>query len=172
MRIPKFVFVVAMVFVVGCNPVTIEYPLIYTDEDPNHEFAFKLKEVLEDSYNVNIRLVKAASVKAVVDSLEKGKIDMGLIENLNNLGSGIQSLVPVYPKVFHLFYKEGLSPSKFQDLFYEKEIYIGLEGSASYNFIMSLFDYYRLDVSRIRVTSEMAQADVLAIFSVIMSEAD
>ncbi len=170
MRISQFLSVVAIAFLFGCNPVTIEYPLIYTDEDPNHEFALRLKEVLEDSYNVNIRLVQAASINEVVDSLQFGKIDMGLVENLNNLGSGIQSLVPVYPKVFHLFYAEGLDPSSIEELFYDHTTYIGLEGSASYNFVTALFDFYGLDVSRIHVTTEMVQADVLAIFSVIMSE--
>lgn len=170
MRIAKLISLLSIIAISACNPVTVEYPLIYTDEKPNHEFAIKLKEVLEESYNVDIRLVKASSVKAVTDSLQGGVIDMGLVENLSDKGAGINSVVPIYPKVFHLFYRENLNPVDIKDLFYDRSLYIGIEGSASYNFIMNLFDFYDLDESRIQVSSEMSNSDVMAIFSVIMNE--
>ena len=159
-----------MVLLSSCNLQTIDYSLIYTTEEPNGEFAERLKLVLEDSYNVNIHLQEATSAQEVIDNLETENSDMGLVENLVNVGEGISTVVPVFTKVLHLFYKDGIEVSSVEDLLLDRIVYIGPEGSASYGFMMDLFQFYRLDMTRLNVSSGMAESDVLAIFSVIMDE--
>ena len=160
--------ILVLVIAIGCNPITIEYPLIYTDEEPNHEFALLLEEVLEDSYNVDIQLKQVNHIGEVIEALETREFDMGLLENISNEGDDIHTVVPIFPKILHVFYRETMTVESIEDLFYDTKVYVGREGSASYEFIMSLFAFYELDVSRIYVTPEMMEADVMAIFTVLM----
>ena len=160
-----------LIVLFGCdNIVTTDFSLIYTDEEPNEEFAQKLKEVLEDSYNVRIVLNKSENLNDVISSLENDEIDMGLVENLSNVGNGIHTVVPVFPKILHLFHKKELEANSIEELFYDRIVYVGRQGSASYGFVRDLFDYYHLDISRITITPTMLDADVLAIFSILMDE--
>lgn len=167
-KITKLLFV--GLFVMGCNPVTLEYSLIYTHEAPNEEFAEKLKEVLEGTYNVNIRLVEGNSVSEVIDSLGGQSIDMGLMENFTDEGEHINTVVPVYPKVLHLFHRDTLEPHNFEDLFRGRKVYIGREGTSSFNFMHDLFSFYEMDTSTMKLTSNMSDADVMALFSIVMSK--
>lgn len=156
----------------SCNLFEEKYSLIYTDDPPNAEFAEKLEEVLEASYNVDIQLNKAENVGEIISSLESESVDMGLVENLVNVGEGIHTVVPIYPKALHLFHRKGLTPASIPELFHDRRVYIGRTGSAAYGFMMELFDYYHLDDSRIDISSNMLDAEVLALFSVIMDDQD
>ena len=154
----------------ACNIRTIEFPLIYTSEEPNEEFVKLLKGILEDSYNVHIRLVEAVTAQAVIDDLESASADMGLVENLVDVGDRVNTVVPIFTKVLHLFYKEDFEVTSIEDLFLDRTVYIGRMGSATYGFMMDLFDFYQLDKCRIDVSASMTKSDILAVFSVIMQE--
>jgi TRAP-type uncharacterized transport system substrate-binding protein len=161
---------VILILFSSCNLNTEEYSLIYTDEVPNEAFAKKLEQVLEESYyNVDFRLNQTSSAKSIIDSLEAESIDMALVENFVNYGEGIRTVVPVFPKILHIFYHKEIEANSIENLFYGHDIYIGKSGSASYDFMMRFFDFYQLDVSRIKITNTMLSADVMAIFSIIMS---
>lgn len=168
MRISLFLFTV-LVLVNSCNIVTEEYSLIYVAEEPNKEFAERLKIVLEESYKVHIRLIEALSAQAVIDSMETGSLDMGIVENLVNVGEGINTVVPIFTNVLHLFHKEHLDITSIEDMFLDRSVYIGVEGTALYEFMMSFFEYYGLDMSRLHVQSTSTESDVIAVFSVIMT---
>ena len=165
-----YLLIASMVLLASCNIRTKSYPLIYTTEAPNEQFAKRLKEVLEDSYNVDIRLVRAANAQSIIDSLENGSLDMGLVENLVDTGEGVNSVVPVFTKVLHLFYKKELRAHSMEELLHDRTVYIGRQGSAAYSFMMDLFGYYNLDMSRVTVSDNMFKSDVLAIFSIIMQK--
>jgi TRAP-type uncharacterized transport system substrate-binding protein len=152
--------------------VTEEFPLIYTLDSPNDEFARKLKSVLEDSYNVNIRLVKAQNSQSIIDSLESEQLDMGLIENLANKGEGINTVVPIFTKALHLFYRTDLKANSIEQLLYDRTVYIGRKGTVTFEFMKDLFGYYELDQSRITISNNQFESDVLAVFSVVMQEDD
>jgi len=162
--------IISIVFLASCNIRTTSYPLIYTTEEPNELFAKRLKEVLEDSYNVDIRLVRATNAQSIIDSLENENLDMGLVENLVDTGEGVNSVVPVFTKILHLFYKKELRANSMEELLHDRTVYIGRQGSAAYSFMMDLFGYYNLDMTRVTVSNNMFESDVLALFSIIMQK--
>lgn len=159
-----------IILLVSCNLITEKFSLVYTTENPNEAFAEQLKVVLEESYNVNIQLVQVSNTQTVLDSLGAGTHDMGFVENLINVGEGINTVVPIFVKVLHLFYKENFDVNSIEELFLDRSIYIGTERTASYRFMTSLFEFYRLDTSRLHVTRDIIGSDVIALFSVIMDE--
>lgn len=167
MSVRRIKIISLIAFATSCNLVTEEYSLVYVDESPNSEFALKLEQVLEESYNVDIELSMAKNAGEVVDKLESGSVDMGLVENLMNVGDGIHTVVPTFPKVLHLFYR-GEDPESIADLFQNKPVYIGEMGSVSYAFMMDLMDYVNVHRDSLIVTQVKSEADVMAIFSVLM----
>ncbi|SNS48111.1 TRAP-type uncharacterized transport system, substrate-binding protein [Ekhidna lutea] len=150
-----------MLSVVSCNVTTHDFSYIYNNEGPNREIAEKMKNLLESEFNVEIELIEGVGTDANLDSLEQDKVDIALVENYVNYREGVNSAFSVYSEVLHIFYKEEVDGSSFENLVYDKPIYIGREESPTYNLLMDLFDFYGLDLNRIQVTFDMAAADVV-----------
>ncbi|MEM7298779.1 MAG: TAXI family TRAP transporter solute-binding subunit, partial [Bacteroidota bacterium] len=96
-----------------------------------------------------------------LDSLMSGSVDIGLVENYVNFREGVNSAFLVYHEVLHIFYREDIEVNSFADLFYNNTAYIGKQESPTFNLMNDLFDYYSLDLNRISVTMNMAEADVV-----------
>lgn len=147
---------------ISCNPTTTHFSFIYNNEGPNREIAQKMEKLLESEfYNVDIHLIEGIGTDANLDSLELKRIDIALVENYVNHRDGVNSAFSVYSEVLHIFYQEGLDASSFETLMYDKLIYIGREESPTYNLMMDLFDFYGLDLSRIKVTFNMTESLVV-----------
>lgn len=151
----------AIIFLASCNPTTLTFSFIYNDEGPNKQIATKMKDLLESEFNVEIMLIEGLNTNANLDSLILNKIDIALVENYVPYQEGLNSAFSVYSEVLHVLYKEGLDGSSFASLMYSGPIYIGREGSPTYNVMMDIWDYYGLDGSQIDVTFNMPDAGVV-----------
>lgn len=151
----------AIIFLASCNPTTLTFSFIYNDEGPNKEIATKMKELLESEFNVEIMLVEGLNTNANLDSLIQNKIDIGLVENYVNYQEGLNSAFSVYSEVLHILYKDGMDGSTFASLMYGGPVYIGREGSPTYNLMMDLWTYYGLDFSSIDITFDIVDAAVV-----------
>lgn len=146
----------------GCNPTLTTFKFIYNDEGPNQEIAQRMEQLLESTYyNTDIVLVKGLGTEQNLDSLMRGNADIGLVENYIKYRDGVNSAFSIYSEVLHIFYREDMEVESFADLMSDRIVYIGLPESPTYNMMMDLFDFYALDLSRIVVTSQMAQAEVI-----------
>ncbi len=165
-----FTLFTVVIVVTSCNPMTTEFSFIYNDDDPNEQIASKMKELLENEFNVEIKLVKGLNTKSNIDSLASNNIDMGLIENYVPYREGVNSVFSIYPKVLHIFYKKEHAPESFGDLVYDQPIYIGRQNSPSYDLMMDLFDFFSLDRSRIEVNLNMLQSDVIVLLNNLLTD--
>ncbi|MEQ9007628.1 MAG: hypothetical protein RLP12_07070, partial [Ekhidna sp.] len=162
----KILIAVTAIIMSACNPTLTPFTFIYNDEGPNEEIARKMEELLErEFYNVDIQLIKGASTNAILDSISSGNVDIGLVENYVNYKPGINSAFSVYSEVLHIFYQEGVDGSSFETLAYSAPVYIGREESPTYNMMMDLFDFYGLDLSKIDVTFNMAEAGTISVLT-------
>ena len=162
----KIFIALIAVSLASCNPTLTSFTFIYNDEGPNEEIALRMEQLLESEfYNVDIQLIKGASTNAIMDSISAGRVDIGLVENYVNYKPGINSAFSVYSEVLHIFYKDGLDGSSFENLVYSGPIYIGREESPTYNMMMDLIDFYGLDPSRIRVTFNMNEAGTVTVLT-------
>ena len=151
----------AIIFLASCNPTTLTFSFIYNDEGPNKQIAIKMKDLLESEFNVEIILIEGINTNANLDSLILNKVDIALVENYVPYQEGLNSTFSVYSEVLHVLYKEGIDGSSFASVMYSGPIYIGREGSPTYNVMMDIWDYYGLDGSQIDVTSNMVEAGVV-----------
>jgi TRAP-type uncharacterized transport system substrate-binding protein len=138
----------------GCNPTRTEFTLIYSTDEPIGEISKLLEQILEESfYNVDIILSIGEGSEANLDSVSSGKIDFTITENHVDYVEGVNTVVVFYPQILHIFYSKNYEPQTFQELVNDKTLYIGKEGSGSYRFMMSLFEFFNIDQSRVVLTS-------------------
>ena len=157
-----FTFLIVLILVTSCNITVTTFTFIYNDEGPNREIAERMEQLLESSfYNVDIVLIEGEGTEENLDSLMSGSVDIALVENYVNFTEGVNSAFSVYSEVLHIFYKEEVEVSSFQDLVYGRTMYIGKQKSPTYNLMMDLFDFYGVDLRRVSVTFQMAEADVV-----------
>ncbi len=121
-------------------------------------------------YNTDIVLIEGTGTDQNLDSLILGKVDFALVENYVNYKEGVSSIFSVYSEVLHLFYRSDQRITSFEELVYDKPIYIGREESPIYNLMMDLLDFYGLDPTRINVTFQMAQAEIVTELTNLLSE--
>ncbi|WP_462254009.1 TAXI family TRAP transporter solute-binding subunit [Ekhidna sp.] len=151
----------AILLLASCNPTTLRFSFIYNNEGPNKEIATKMKDLLESEFNVEIMLIEGMNTNANLDSLINDQVDIALVENYVNYQDGLNSAFSVYSEVLHVLYKDHVDASSFESLMYSGPLYIGREGSPTYNLMMDLWDYYGLDYSVPVVTFDMQEADVV-----------
>ena len=155
----------------GCNPTLTTFSFIYNNEGPNREIAEKMEVLLEETYyNADIVLIEGDGTEQNLDSLILETVDFALVENYVNYKEGVNSLFSVYSEVLHLFYRDSETITSFEELIYDKPIYIGREESPTYNLMMDLFAFYGLDPSRINVTFQMGQADMVTELTNLLSQ--
>lgn len=164
-------FTLVVLLLNSCNLTLHQFTFIYNDEGPNEQIALKMEELLERKfYNVDIRLIKGVGSSANLDSLIAEKADMALVENYVPYQQGLNSAFSVYSEVLHIFYRENQEVRSFEDLLYNKPIYIGIKESPTYHLMMDLFEFYGIDTSLLSVTFDMSTADVIVELSNLLSK--
>ncbi len=159
-RIVRLLILVVLSF--SCNPTLTEFSFIYNNEGPNHEIAKRMEKLLEETYyNTDVVLIEGDGTNQNLDSLMLGDVDFALVENYINYTEGVNSVFSVYSEILHIFYRGERTLDSFDDLIYDKPIYIGREQSPTYNLMMDLFEFFVIDLSRVNVTFEMAKAEVV-----------
>lgn len=146
----------------SCNPILTRFTFIYNNEGPNKEIAERMEELLESTfYNTDIMLIEGLGTEENLDSIMVGAVDIALVENYVKYREGINSAFSVYSEILHIFYRGEEEITSFEDLVYDKNLYIGNEGSPTHNLMLDLFKFYGVDYSRISVTPAMGQGDVI-----------
>lgn len=157
-----------------CNPTTLPYTIIYSEEEPIGEICRTLETVLEKNFNVDIILINntGAGSEANIDSLvSNDEIDFTITENHVPFREGVKSVLVLYPQILHIFYKDNYDPKNFQELVVGKTLYIGKANSGSYRFMMSLFEFFHVDTSNVTITDDpSSDHDIFVTFRDILSD--
>ena len=167
----KIKFILLAVLIASCNPTLTKFSFIYNNEGPNQEIAKRMERLLEETYyNTDVVLIEGEGTNQNLDSLMTGAVDFALVENYINYTEGVNSVFSVYSEILHIFYLAPERIDSFDELIYDKPIYIGREESPTYNLTMDLFNFFDLDTNRINVTYQMVQADVVVELTNLLSD--
>ncbi|MEQ9402242.1 MAG: TAXI family TRAP transporter solute-binding subunit [Cyclobacteriaceae bacterium] len=170
MKRKLFQIIIILLVLSSCNPTTITFSFIYNPDGPNQDVAENLKRILEEEFNVEIEIIQGVHTDANIDSLRLATVDFALIENYIPYQEGVNSAFSIYSEVLHVFYKDQYNPGSFEELIYDKPVFVGRRGSPSYHLMMDLFDFYNLDQSRIDIRFNIVQCDVIVVLSTLLSE--
>ncbi len=165
-----FFFLGLLLVLASCNPTTVTYSFIYNPDGPNPEVAENMKRVLEGEFNVDIKLIEGVHTNANIDSLLRDRVDFALVENYIPYQKGVNSAFSFYSEVLHIFYDKNLNPQSFEELIYDKTVFVGRRGSPSYHMMMDLFNFYGLDQNRINIGFNIVQSEVIVLLSTLLTE--
>lgn len=155
----------------GCQQ-TPTLKVIYTVDEPIGEIVRALELQLEKSLGYSIELVIGEGSHSNIDSLEMGSADITIVENsiAHQSDRGINAIVPFYPQVLHIFYRSDTKANSLEELLYGRKVFIGHEGSATYEFLMVLFRILDIDTSRFEITTNIFENEVFCGFTDIVNE--
>ncbi|MEQ8241320.1 MAG: TAXI family TRAP transporter solute-binding subunit [Cyclobacteriaceae bacterium] len=155
----------------SCNPTTLTYSLIYSADEPIGEISKTIEKVLEANYNVDIILSIGDGSVSNIDSVAEGKIDFTITENNTPFREGVNSVLVFYPQILHVFHSNTYEPQSFEELVYDKKIFMNTPSSGSFRFMVELFDFFNIDTSRVDITfNPFDNYDIIAGFNDIIPD--
>lgn len=96
------------------------------------EISQSLSDLLEQSGEFRLTTTSAQqSGEDALDMLLAGEADLALVSNYLPYRAGIATVMPLYPSVLHIGYREGRDASSGYTLLNQARVFAGPEGSAS-----------------------------------------
>ena len=108
---------------------------------------------------------------AAIDAVASGAADIALVTNDQAFRSDIATVMPLYPTVLHIAYREDRDASTGSALLSGAKVYAGPEGSASRAIFVRIVYRIGLDVSAFEFVSDPTDhPDVVVVFAPISPE--
>lgn len=154
---------------IGCekNPTRLRLaiPTIEVDQEIAEDFS----ELLGRESTISIALTGSpASDEAALDALIAGDADIALVSNNMPFRSGIATVMPLYPTVLHIGYREGRDTSSGVELLRGAKVFAGAPGSASrlmFETVLSRMELTAEDFSYLEIGEQAP--DVFVVFAPI-----
>ena len=156
----------------SCESAPNELRLVGPFAQVDRVIAEDLSELLDASYST--RLIVAGSSlsgEAAVEAVASGSADIALVTNNQLFRNDIATVMPLYPTVLHIAYREGRDPSTGSTLLRGAKVYAGPEGSASRMIFARIVERIGLNASSYEYVSDLTDhPDVVIIFAPIFPE--
>jgi TRAP-type uncharacterized transport system substrate-binding protein len=128
----RFLLILSAAFLVACDSGPIELRLVAPSSPLDLEIAQDLAMFLNEGSEFRLDVTpRQHAGKTALDMLLRGEADIALVSNYLPYRDGISTVMPIYPSVLHIAYRDGRDPSDARALLNNANIYAGAEGSAS-----------------------------------------
>jgi TRAP-type uncharacterized transport system substrate-binding protein len=128
----KFLLLAAAVLLTACGSRPSELKLVAPSSDLDLEIAQNLAVLLNQGSDFRLDITaEQRSGEEALDMLLSGDADIALVSNFLPYREGITTVMPMYPSVLHIAYRDGRDASSGYTLLNQARIYAGREGSAS-----------------------------------------
>lgn len=129
---------------------------------------------LNDHSEFSIRMTdERLTDEGALDLLSSGDADIALVSNIMPFREGVETVMPFYPTLLHIAYREGRDASWPGSLIKGGRVFAGFEGSASrlvFERLLERFDINEEDFDYIDVTEQDSEPDVVVIFAPLFPE--
>jgi len=146
------------------NELVLVTPSTFIDRDVFSELADRLN----DHSEIEVRLTEERLAgEAAMDMLTSGEADIALISNNMPFREGVETIMPLYPTLLHIAYREGRQADSPATLIPGAQVYAGLEGSSSrlvFQRMLERFEIDRESFTFIEEPSREMRPDVLVLF--------
>jgi TRAP-type uncharacterized transport system substrate-binding protein len=134
-----------IVLLVACERSPTPLQLVAPSLPLDLEIAQSLAALLEQGgeFHLTTSAVPASDEHAL-DMLLAGEADLALISNYLPYRAGIATVMPLYPSVLHIGYREGRDTSNGYTLLNQARVYAGPDGSASRLILERIVDRLQL----------------------------
>lgn len=161
-------FVMATLAACTRDPVTLR--LVAPRQPYDQIIADELVRVFND--NPHIRLVLAPHVDEQESSLEallNNLGDLALVSNGEEFVTGVETVIPFYPTVLHIAYRDDLNPENRRDLLLGTTVFAGPPGSTSREMMEQTVNRLGIPVGDVNfVDSLTPKPDVVVVFAPVM----
>jgi len=125
----------------GCGEQRNTFRLLDPAQPFDHEIAAKLAAVFEQNSRHRIEIVPLpADYETPLDALEAGYADLAFASNVQPYREGITTVMPLYPTVLHIVYREDRPADSAANLFRGATVNAGPAGSASRQLLADILD--------------------------------
>ena len=153
----------------GCEKSPTRLRLAVPTLSVDQEIAEDFSELLGRESTISVALTGSpASDEAALDALIAGDADIALVSNNMPFRSGITTVMPLYPTVLHIGYREGRDTSSGVELLRGAKVFAGAPGSASRLMFETVVSRLELTANDFSYTEATEQApDVFVVFAPI-----
>jgi len=132
MRLLAFILATSAAFLAACDSRPTELRLVAPSSSLDLQITQNLKALLDKDSGFRLDITtQRHSGAAALDMLLAGEADIALVSNYLPYREGVATVMPLYPSVLHVAYREGMDPSSGYSLLNDASIFAGAEGSAS-----------------------------------------
>lgn len=171
----KFIVMFAFASILwgGCQDKKDQITLYYSINEPMGAIARTVQHILEDELDLEVKTIIGEGSLSDINSIRENSAQLALIENHIGFQPGVNSLMPVYPQILHIFYKSmGNEQVDLKTIVKNKRVFIGHKRDGSHLFTLNLFEHFDIDTTGFSITENPFNAQVLIGFSDIISDAD
>ena len=165
-----FLLISLAVLVMSCKPDVTQVRIISSAEEPIGEISGTITGILNQSEQFEATMLIGEGAIANIDSINRGSADLAIIENHTMVNEEIRSVLALYPQILHILYKADHPVSDFKELVSNRKVFIGLEGSGTYRFMMDLFEFYEVDPKQVQITENPFDCEVYCGFGDIIKD--
>jgi len=156
----------------SCERDQEELRLVAPFAQVDRGIAEDLSGLLDASYSTRLIVTGSfLSGEAAVESVASGTADIALVSNTLPFRDDIATVMPLYPTVLHIAYREDRDASSGSTLLHGAKVYAGPEGSASRMIFTRIVARIGLDASAYEYVSDLTDhPDVVIVFAPISPE--
>jgi len=171
-RIPLVLSIVVAVNLCSCEPSQQEFRLVAPFSQVDRAIAEELSDLLDAGYSSHLSVTGAPlSGEAALDAVGSGSADIALVTNDQAFRSDIATVMPLYPTVLHIAYRQDRDASTGSTLLRGAKVYAGPEGSASRAIFARILKRIGLNAGAFEYVTDIADhPDVVIIFAPISPE--
>ena len=171
-RISLILSIVVAVNLCSCEPSQQEFRLVAPFAQVDRAIAEDLSDLLDAGYSSHLSVTGAPlSGEAALDAVASGSADIALVTNNQAFRSDIATVMPLYPTVLHIAYRQDRDASNGSTLLRGAKVYAGPEGSASRAIFGRILERIGLTAGAFEyVTDNADHPDVVIIFAPISPE--
>ncbi len=176
MRAQRLWLLAAFFLLAACERGPTELRLVSPALPMDQEIVQSLVTLLEQDDNFRLTLSSVPqSGEAALDLLLAGKANLALVSNYLPYRSDIATVMPMYPSILHIGYREGRTVTDAFSLLNEARVYAGEEGSSSRIMLERIVDRLQLPREAFSYVERKAggnldDVDVLVVFAPISAQ--
>jgi len=128
----RILLIAAAAFLAACDTGPTDLRLVAPSSSLDLEIAQDLAGLLNKGSEFQLDVTtRQHAGETALDMLLSGEADIALVSNYLPYREGISTVMPIYPSVLHVAYRDGRDPSDGHALLSNSNVYAGAEGSAS-----------------------------------------
>lgn len=168
-----FLWVAIVLGIAGCGEARHEYRLATPGLVIDREVAEELVEIFEESSRHRISLVPLPDpTMTSPEAIASGAADLALTSNSQPYREGVTTVMPFYPTVLHILYKNDRDADDVGELLRGASIYAGPVGSTSYQVMLTILRAYGLSEKDVEIVANAdGVPDVIVLYLPLSPEA-